>query len=152
MYLRLRLTQAILGARSHCHAAFDGVELTCRGALIGVALLWLLALPYDGLWKHTYVDEHAIQPAQVSSHATRVWSSGSTGIVSSNSSVGDDVFRLVECSSSGSISRASGSPHIAQRHNPRVRYISIPPLTRLIPMTFTWHWRRRAQGDTNGCR
>ena len=27
--------------------------------------LWILALPYEGLWKGTYVDEHALQPAQV---------------------------------------------------------------------------------------
>lgn len=25
----------------------------------------MLALPYEGLWKRTYVDEHALQPAQV---------------------------------------------------------------------------------------
>ncbi|WRT66675.1 uncharacterized protein IL334_003635 [Kwoniella shivajii] len=30
-----------------------------------IGLLWLLALPYEGLWKGTYVDEHALQPAQV---------------------------------------------------------------------------------------
>ncbi|WVR06746.1 hypothetical protein IAU60_003781 [Kwoniella sp. DSM 27419] len=32
-------------------------------AIAGVA--WLLALPYNGLWKHMYQDEHALQAAQV---------------------------------------------------------------------------------------
>lgn len=37
-----------------------------RLLLVIVGIAWLLALPYEGLWKETYVDEHAIQPAQVS--------------------------------------------------------------------------------------
>lgn len=37
-----------------------------RFALALIGILWLLALPYEGLWKGTYIDEHAIQPAQVS--------------------------------------------------------------------------------------
>ncbi|OWZ51875.1 glycosylphosphatidylinositol transamidase [Cryptococcus neoformans 125.91] len=36
-----------------------------QAALTLVGVLWLLALPYEGLWKRTYVDEHALQPAQV---------------------------------------------------------------------------------------
>ena len=36
-----------------------------RLVMVCIGVLWLLALPYDGLWKDTYVDEHAIQPAQV---------------------------------------------------------------------------------------
>ncbi|KAL1408622.1 Glycosyl phosphatidyl inositol protein transamidase complex subunit [Vanrija albida] len=32
-------------------------------AVIGVA--WLFALPHPALWKHTFIDEHALQPAQV---------------------------------------------------------------------------------------
>lgn len=36
-----------------------------RVALAGVGILWLLALPYEALWKRTYIDEHAIQPGQV---------------------------------------------------------------------------------------
>lgn len=36
-----------------------------RAAMVVVATLWFVALPYRGLWKGTYVDEHAIQPAQV---------------------------------------------------------------------------------------
>ncbi|WWD17002.1 hypothetical protein CI109_101438 [Kwoniella shandongensis] len=36
-----------------------------RAILATVGVLWLLALPYEGLWKRTYVDEHALQPAQV---------------------------------------------------------------------------------------
>lgn len=39
-------------------------------ALVGFA--WLLALSYEGLWKGTYVDEHAVQPAQVSHRYSRV--------------------------------------------------------------------------------
>ena len=30
-----------------------------------MGILWLLALPYEALWKRTYIDEHAIQPGQV---------------------------------------------------------------------------------------
>lgn len=37
----------------------DRVILTVTG------LLWLLALPDEALWKPTYIDEHALQPAQV---------------------------------------------------------------------------------------
>ncbi|WVN87652.1 uncharacterized protein L203_102835 [Cryptococcus depauperatus CBS 7841] len=33
--------------------------------LIVLGLGWLIALPYEGLWKRTFVDEHALQPAQV---------------------------------------------------------------------------------------
>jgi hypothetical protein len=36
-----------------------------RLLLVSFGISWLLALPYEGLWKETYVDEHAIQPAQV---------------------------------------------------------------------------------------
>lgn len=36
-----------------------------RAVLTFIGILWLLALPYEGLWKKTYVDEHALQPAQV---------------------------------------------------------------------------------------
>ncbi|WWC69882.1 uncharacterized protein I206_103825 [Kwoniella pini CBS 10737] len=36
-----------------------------RFILASIGLLWLLLLPYEGLWKGTYVDEHALQPAQV---------------------------------------------------------------------------------------
>ncbi|KIR59374.1 glycosylphosphatidylinositol transamidase [Cryptococcus bacillisporus CA1873] len=36
-----------------------------QAILTFIAVLWLLALPYEGLWKNTYVDEHALQPAQV---------------------------------------------------------------------------------------
>ena len=31
-----------------------------------IGIVWLLVLPHEGLWKDTYVDEHALQPAQVS--------------------------------------------------------------------------------------
>jgi glycosylphosphatidylinositol transamidase len=40
-------------------------QLNLRILLIIVSFLWLAALPYEGLWKNTYIDEHAIQPAQV---------------------------------------------------------------------------------------
>ena len=36
-----------------------------RLALVFTALIWLGLLPHDALWKNTYIDEHAIQPAQV---------------------------------------------------------------------------------------
>ena len=36
-----------------------------RAALAAVGMIWLLALPYEALWKRTYIDEHAIQPGQV---------------------------------------------------------------------------------------
>lgn len=36
-----------------------------RFALAFVGIAWLFALPYHGLWKSTYLDEHALQPAQV---------------------------------------------------------------------------------------
>ncbi|KAK8864688.1 hypothetical protein IAR55_001940 [Kwoniella newhampshirensis] len=36
-----------------------------RAFMVIVGILWLLALPFEGLWKRTYVDEHALQPAQV---------------------------------------------------------------------------------------
>ena len=36
-----------------------------RTLLTFISFLWLAALPYEGLWKNTYIDEHAIQPAQV---------------------------------------------------------------------------------------
>ncbi|WWC89001.1 uncharacterized protein L201_003918 [Kwoniella dendrophila CBS 6074] len=39
-----------------------------RAILALAGFLWLLALPYEGLWKGTYVDEHALQPAQVTTH------------------------------------------------------------------------------------
>nr|KIR88098.1 glycosylphosphatidylinositol transamidase [Cryptococcus tetragattii IND107] len=38
---------------------------TIQAVLTFIGVLWLLALPYEGLWKNTYVDEHALQPAQV---------------------------------------------------------------------------------------
>ncbi|KAE8539191.1 hypothetical protein D1P53_004282 [Cryptococcus gattii VGV] len=38
---------------------------TIQAVLTFIGVLWLLALPYEGLWKKTYVDEHALQPAQV---------------------------------------------------------------------------------------
>ncbi|WVQ77910.1 hypothetical protein IAR50_007616 [Cryptococcus sp. DSM 104548] len=38
---------------------------TIQWILILAGLGWLLALPYEGLWRGTYVDEHALQPAQV---------------------------------------------------------------------------------------
>ena len=34
--------------------------------MVMVAFLWILALPYKGLWKGTYIDENAISPGQVS--------------------------------------------------------------------------------------
>ena len=37
-----------------------------RSIFVAISIGWLLVLPYDGLWKHTYIDEHALQPAQVS--------------------------------------------------------------------------------------
>lgn len=40
-------------------------DIQNRATLTLVGVLWLLALPYEGLWKRTYVDEHALQPAQV---------------------------------------------------------------------------------------
>jgi glycosylphosphatidylinositol transamidase len=33
--------------------------------MVVVSFLWILALPYEGLWKRTYVDENAISPGQV---------------------------------------------------------------------------------------
>jgi len=42
------------------------VRADVRVVLAVAGVLWLLALPYEGLWKDTYVDENAIQPAQVS--------------------------------------------------------------------------------------
>ncbi|ORY26329.1 Gaa1-like protein [Naematelia encephala] len=36
-----------------------------RAVMVLVGVAWILALPYEGLWKNTYIDEHAIQPAQV---------------------------------------------------------------------------------------
>jgi glycosylphosphatidylinositol transamidase len=41
------------------------VKLICSAILAIVGLAWLFALPCHGLWKGTYIDEHAIQPAQV---------------------------------------------------------------------------------------
>ncbi|ODN72678.1 hypothetical protein L202_08117 [Cryptococcus amylolentus CBS 6039] len=38
---------------------------TIQWVLILAGMGWLLALPYEGLWRGTYVDEHALQPAQV---------------------------------------------------------------------------------------
>lgn len=34
--------------------------------MVVVSVLWILALPYRGLWKGTYIDENAISPGQVS--------------------------------------------------------------------------------------
>lgn len=34
--------------------------------MVVVSVVWVLALPYEGLWKRTYVDENAISPGQVS--------------------------------------------------------------------------------------
>jgi hypothetical protein len=42
-----------------------GGALMYRLLMVVVAFAWLLALPYEGLWKGAYIDEHAIQPAQV---------------------------------------------------------------------------------------
>ncbi|KAL7424930.1 Glycosyl phosphatidyl inositol protein transamidase complex subunit [Cryptotrichosporon argae] len=36
-----------------------------RAALVVASIAWTLALPYSGLWKGTRVDEHALQPGQV---------------------------------------------------------------------------------------
>lgn len=33
--------------------------------MVVVSVLWMLALPYRGLWKQTYIDENAISPSQV---------------------------------------------------------------------------------------
>ena len=53
-----------------------------------VGFAWALALPYEGFWKDAYVDENAIQPAQV----------GLCSLEASNSpTTGDPIFRLVEC-------------------------------------------------------
>ncbi|OCF31947.1 glycosylphosphatidylinositol transamidase [Kwoniella heveanensis BCC8398] len=40
-------------------------SLYFRFVLALVGIIWLLAIPYEGLWKRTYVDEHALQPSQV---------------------------------------------------------------------------------------
>ena len=34
--------------------------------MVLISMLWVLALPYKGLWKATYIDENAISPGQVS--------------------------------------------------------------------------------------
>ncbi|WVW84278.1 hypothetical protein I302_106308 [Kwoniella bestiolae CBS 10118] len=39
-----------------------------RLILAVAGLIWLLAIPYEGLWKGTYVDEHALQPGQVTTY------------------------------------------------------------------------------------
>ena len=39
--------------------------LMTRLLLALAGLVWLAALPYEGLWKRTYIDENALQPAQV---------------------------------------------------------------------------------------
>lgn len=33
--------------------------------MVVVSILWMLALPYRGLWQRTYIDENAISPSQV---------------------------------------------------------------------------------------
>ena len=39
--------------------------LMARLLLALAGLAWLGALSYEGLWKRTYIDENALQPAQV---------------------------------------------------------------------------------------
>ncbi|OCF60861.1 glycosylphosphatidylinositol transamidase [Kwoniella mangroviensis CBS 10435] len=39
-----------------------------RAILATAGFLWLFAIPYEGLWKGTYVDEHALQPGQVTTY------------------------------------------------------------------------------------
>ena len=33
--------------------------------MVIASICWMLALPYRGLWKRTYIDENAISPSQV---------------------------------------------------------------------------------------
>jgi glycosylphosphatidylinositol transamidase len=33
--------------------------------MVAVSIIWVLVLPYEGLWKRTYIDENAISPGQV---------------------------------------------------------------------------------------
>lgn len=55
-----------IAKRNRLFAALSSRIPLLRVILVVVGVAWLLALPYEGLWKDTYVDEHAIQPAQVS--------------------------------------------------------------------------------------
>lgn len=55
-----------IAKRNRLFAALSSRIPLLRVVLVVIGVAWLLALPYEGLWKDTYVDEHAIQPAQVS--------------------------------------------------------------------------------------
>jgi glycosylphosphatidylinositol transamidase len=33
--------------------------------MVVVSIVWVALLPYEGLWKRTYIDENAISPGQV---------------------------------------------------------------------------------------
>lgn len=46
-------------------SCYRQITLMKRIILASIGVLWILALPYEGLWKNTYMDEHAVQPAQV---------------------------------------------------------------------------------------
>lgn len=39
--------------------------MSCRALLVVVGIGWLLVLPFDELGRSTYMDENAVQPAQV---------------------------------------------------------------------------------------
>ncbi len=67
LYARVGLIRCVVGFG--CRAGERGADEGTRGRLFLVlgGLGWLLALPLEQLGRRTFVDEHAIQPGQVSS-------------------------------------------------------------------------------------
>ncbi|EIW65967.1 hypothetical protein TREMEDRAFT_70378 [Tremella mesenterica DSM 1558] len=61
------LAKTIVRRRKIFRALSSRVSLI-RLILATVGVLWILALPYEGLWKRTYVDENALQPGQVNTY------------------------------------------------------------------------------------
>lgn len=62
-----------MGCNSDCQVREIqvGLGLRIRLIMVIVGYAWILALPYEGLWKGTYIDEHALQPGQVSQRQVR---------------------------------------------------------------------------------
>lgn len=60
---RLTLIKLVFFRFRHVHAIFKIVFP--RVTLFAVGYLWMLAIPFPGLGRETYIDENALQPSQV---------------------------------------------------------------------------------------